>query len=179
MSSMTSQINYISQTWKTVWGPSQLSSLWGKLRPWDWWRLKEGSSWMQGTKNQRSIIETPFFGMHLKTGTELRRQLYMTSDFTCDDVWHHRTVCCIKESASQEIIFVTTPLTQWRKWRHYTRKVTSLCQWRHKIRSVTSLTENKGTWMTARMMSPLPATVKKQKAKVTSQDPFRDVTVSE
>jgi hypothetical protein len=29
------------------------------------------------------------------------------------------------------------------------------------------------------MMSPLPATVKKQKAKVTSQDPFHEVTISE
>ncbi len=32
-----------------------------KLRPWDLWRLKEGFSWMQGTKIQVSNSKTLFF----------------------------------------------------------------------------------------------------------------------
>jgi hypothetical protein len=36
-------------------------SLWCKLCPWEWWRLKEGSSWMQGTKLQHSNSKTLFW----------------------------------------------------------------------------------------------------------------------
>ncbi len=62
------------QAWQTVWILSQLSSLWCKLRPWDRGVWKKGNP---GCRVQKFSVLTQklFFGMHLKTGTKLRRHL--------------------------------------------------------------------------------------------------------
>ncbi len=58
---------------KTAWILSHVPSLWCKLRPWEWWRLKEGSSWMQVRKfsivTQQLFFWQAFKNRH-RTGTD-------------------------------------------------------------------------------------------------------------